>query len=94
MGIRLEYIITIIIGFILVSFFLINIEQKSLKKSEFTKELTFRDTRLIEVDTQKILGLAHSSYGEVEKKVLTLSDIVYHSDTVNLLRAKKRHLCG
>jgi hypothetical protein len=89
MGIRLEYIITIIIGFILVSFFLINIEQKSLKKSEFTKELTFRDTRLIEVDTQKILGLAHSRYGEVEKKVLTLSDIVYHSDTVNLLRAKK-----
>lgn len=89
MGIRLEHIITIVIGLILVSFFLIKVDQKSLEKSESSKELSFSDTRLIEVDTQNMLGLAHSRYGEVENKRLTLSDIVYHTDKVNLLRAQK-----
>lgn len=89
MDIRLEHIISTIIGLILISFFLIKIDQKSLQKSENGKQLTFSDTRLIEVDTQKILGLSHSRFGEVENKTLTLSDIVYHTDRVNLLRAKK-----
>ena len=89
MGIRLEHIISIIVVLILVSFFFINIEQKSQQKSETTKEMTFTDTRLIEVDTQKLLGLAHSRYGVYENKALTLNDIVYHTDKINLLRAQK-----
>ena len=89
MGIRLESIIAVIIGLILVSFFLIKIDQHALQTSSESKELSFRDTRLIEVDTEKILGLAHSRYGEVEKKILTLNDIVYHTERVNLLRAQK-----
>ncbi|MDM5270619.1 LPS export ABC transporter periplasmic protein LptC [Sulfurovum sp. zt1-1] len=89
MGLRLEYIISIIVALIFVSFFLINIEQKSRQKNESTKQLAFSDTRLIEVDTQKILGLAHSRYGVYENKTLILSDIIYHTDTVNLLQAQK-----
>lgn len=73
MGIRLEHIISIVIGLIVVSFFLIEIEPESPVKSENTKELAFTDTRLIEVDTHKILGLAHSRYGEYEKKNIKTS---------------------
>ncbi|MFT7879976.1 MAG: hypothetical protein ABXS91_06210 [Sulfurimonas sp.] len=94
MGIRLESIIAIIIGLILVSFFLIKIDQPSLQKSDESKELTFRDTRLIEVDTKKILGLAHSRYGEVEERTLRLNGIVYHTERVNLLRAQKGRYQG
>lgn len=94
MGIRLESIIATIIGLILVSFFLIKVEQPSLQKSDESKELTFTDTRLIEVDTKNILSLAHSRYGEAEEKALTLSDIVYHTDRMNLLRAQKGRYQG
>jgi len=89
MGIRLEYIITALIGLVVMSFFLIKIEPESREKSENTRELAFEDTRLIEVDTQRILGLAHSRYGEYEKKRLRLYEIVYHTDAVNLLRAQQ-----
>lgn len=89
MGIKLEYIIFIFIGLVLISFFLIEIEPKAHIEKSHTKELTFIDTRFIEVDTDKILGLAHSRYGEYEKKALALEGITYHTDSVNLLQAKK-----
>lgn len=89
MGIRLEHIIAIVTGLIVMGFFLIDIEPESREKSTNTKELVFANTRLIEVDTQRMLGLAHSRYGEVEKKTLRLYEIVYHTDRVNLLRAQK-----
>ena len=88
MGIRLEHIITLAIVLVVMGFFLIDREPKSQEKSTHTKELVFANTRLIEVDTQRMLGLAHTQYGEVEKKTLRLYEIVYHTDRVNLLRAK------
>ena len=89
MGIKLEYIIFIFIGLVLISFLLIEIEPKPLQEKSQTKEMAFTDTRFIEVDTDKIIGLAHSRYGEYEKKALTLEGITYHTDNVNLLQAQK-----
>ena len=89
MGIRLEHIIFIFIGMVFISFLLIKIEPKPHIEKPHSKELTFTDTRFIEVDTHKIIGLAHSLSGEYEKNTLTLSGITYHTDSVNLLRAEK-----
>jgi len=89
MGIRLEYIITALIALVVMSFILIKVEPLSKEKSENTRELVFEDTRLIEVDTQRILGLAHSRYGEYAEKELKLYEIVYHTDRINLLRAEQ-----
>lgn len=89
MGIRLEYILSLFVGLVLISFFWVDIEPKTDRVKTHTKELTFMDTRFIEVDTDRILGLAHSKTGEYEKKTLTLNEITYHTDKVNLLRAEK-----
>lgn len=89
MGIRLEYIILIFIGLVLISFILIEIDPTPQKEKSHSKELAFTDTRFIEVDTDKILGLAHSRYGGYEKDTLTLEGIIYHTDRVNLLKANK-----
>ncbi|MFA7027450.1 MAG: hypothetical protein WC163_05655 [Sulfurovum sp.] len=89
MGVRLEYIITALIALVVTSFFLIKVEPVSREKSGNTRELAFGDTRLIEVDTQRILGLAHSRYGEYAEKELKLYEIVYHTDRINFLRAEQ-----
>jgi lipopolysaccharide assembly outer membrane protein LptD (OstA) len=89
MGVRLEYIITALIALVVTSFFLIKVEPVSREKSGNTRELAFGDTRLIEVDTQSMLGLAHSRYGEYAEKELKLYEIVYHTDMINFLRAEQ-----
>ncbi len=55
----------------------------------FTKDLEFTHTTFIEVDTQKMQGWAFGTYGVRDKGVLTLDNIVFHTDNIDSLIAKK-----
>ncbi|MDQ7047369.1 MAG: LPS export ABC transporter periplasmic protein LptC [Sulfurovum sp.] len=59
------------------------------KNKVFTKDLEFTDTTFIEVDTQKMQGWAFSTYGMHNKGILTLDNIVFHTDNIDSLVAKK-----
>ena len=55
----------------------------------FTKDLEFTSTTFIEVDTQKMQGWAFGTFGVRDKGVLTLDNIVFHTDNIDSLIAKK-----
>ena len=59
------------------------------QRKAFTKDLEFTHTTFIEVDTQKMQGWAFGTYGVRDKGILTLDNIVFHTDNIDSLIAKK-----
>ena len=89
MGLKLETILTLGIVAILSASFMVKLSSNSSGSKTFTKELEFTNTTFIEVDTYTMQGRAFSTYGVRDKGVLTLYHIKYHTDNIELLRAKK-----
>lgn len=55
----------------------------------FTKDLEFTNTTFIEVDTNKTQGWLFGTYGVRDKEVLTFDNIVFHTDAIDSLMAKR-----
>lgn len=94
MGLRLEFVLTVAIVGIVSGVMMLNLSSTSGKNKTFTKELEFTDTTLIEVDTQKMQGRSYSTYGVRDNGILTLDNLVYHTDTIESLLAKKGRFEG
>ncbi|MBD3789101.1 MAG: hypothetical protein IE885_01825 [Campylobacterales bacterium] len=88
MGIRLEHILVITI--ILMVGFILNVKVTDIdiKKRLSKKELEFTDTTFIETDTSTLHSIVHSTYGVRENGALKLEQISYHSDNIDILRAR------
>ncbi len=89
MGLKLEIILIFAILSILMGSYMVKFTDHTSTRKYPTKELEFTQTTFIETDTNKTLGRAFSTYGIRDAGVLTLYDLKYHTDTINLLRAKK-----
>jgi len=87
MGIRLEYILTII--FIGIVFFTMTIKLTSTKtyNASSKKELEFFNTTFIEVDTQKKQAQLYTPHGIRKKGVLVLDKLNYYTPTIDSLLA-------
>ena len=68
---------------------LVELKSTLKKRKVFTKDLEFTHTTFIEVDTQKMQGWAFGTFGVRDKGVLTLDNIVFHTDNIDSLIAKK-----
>ena len=89
MGLRLEVLITLVIVAILSVTLMVKFTHKAFVGERFTKELEFTDTTLTEVDTETMQGRAFGSHGIRDAGVLVLYNIKYHTNNIELLRAKK-----
>jgi len=94
MGLRLEFVLVVAIVGILTGSLLLKLSKTNTKTEAFTKELEFTDTTLIEVDTQKVLSNSYGTYGVRDRGVFTLNDLVYSTDTIESLVAKKGKFKG
>jgi hypothetical protein len=54
-----------------------------------TKELEFTKTVFMEVDTNKTQGVLFATYGVRDAGVLTVNNLRYHTDSIELLSARK-----
>jgi type II secretory pathway pseudopilin PulG len=89
MGLKLEMLITVVIIAIFSATLMVKFTHQSSNGKLFTKELEFTDTTLTEVDTQGMQGRAFGTYGIRDTGVLSMYNIKYHTDSIQLLRAKK-----
>lgn len=89
MGLKLEPVLTVMIGMIISASLLVELSSTLKKDKAFSKDLEFSDTTFIEVDTQKIQGWLFGTYGVRDKGVLTLDNVVFHTDNISSFTAKK-----
>ena len=89
MGLKLEMMITLVIIVILSTTLMVKFTHKSSDGKLFTKELEFTDTTVTEVDTQDMQGRAFGTYGIRDAGTLIIYNVKYHTNSIQLLRAKK-----
>lgn len=89
MAVRIEFILLAIIVGISFTSFTVKLNQKGHHAHDFTKELEFTHTTFTEVDTKKLLGSAYGTYGQRDNGILLIKNLIYHSDTIESLVAKK-----
>jgi hypothetical protein len=89
MGLKLEPVLTVIITAIISVSLLVELSSTLQKSKKFTKDLEFTHTTFIEVDTQQMQGWLFGTYGVRDKGVLTLDNVVFHTDNIDSLTGKK-----
>lgn len=94
MGVRIEVVLFIIIALILALTPMIKVTNKSIYTEISTKEMDFTDTTIIEVDINKTQGRSYSTHGVRDEGVLTLYNLVYHTDQIESLTADQGILKG
>lgn len=92
MGLKLEPVLTVIIGVIIVASLFVELSSTLKKNKAFTKDLEFTNTTFIEVDTQKMQGWLFGTYGVRDKGVLSMDNVIFHTDNISSLTAKKAKL--
>ena len=88
MGIKLEAVIVLFIVIIVSTTYFFKISDIKSTPADTSKQLEFKKTTLIEVDTERMLSNIDCSYGVKKNDTLSLSDIVYYSKNINSLRSK------
>jgi hypothetical protein len=94
MVLRLELVLTVATAGIVLGVMMLKVSSTSDSATVSTKELQFTDTTLTEVDTDTMQGRSYSTYGVRDKGILTLDNLVYRTDTIEFLLAKKGRLEG
>lgn len=94
MGIRLEFVlITAVIGIISGSLTL-KLGDVPVSSKRFTKEIEFTNTTLIEVNTADMKNRMYTTYGVMDKGVLTLANIVYEDGSIESMYADEGRIEG
>lgn len=94
MGLKLEFILIVAIVGILAGSLLLRLSRTETKMEAFNKEMEFTNTTLIEVNTHKVLSNSYGTYGVRNQGVLTLKNLEYSTDTIELLVAKQGKFKG
>ena len=69
--------------------FFIEIEETIIPIVKIDKDLEFKETMFIEVDTNKRLAQMYAQHGIREKTLLRLENLEYHSENITALKASK-----
>ena len=94
MGLRIEWVLLLAIVVIVGGSFMMKLNDNTGKHKVFTKELDFTYTTFTEVDTKKLQGRAYGTFGTRDDGVLTINDLVYQTETIESLVAKKGTYMG
>ena len=89
MGIRLEFVITVIIVITLMVTTMAKLTDTSIINNTLNKELEFKDTVFIEVDQNTTGSKLFSTYGIRDMGILTLKNIKYYTNNIKELLADK-----
>lgn len=89
MGVKLEWILVFFIGAISFGVLSLKLENTTNKGSALKKDLEFTHTTFVEVDTLKPLSTLFGTYGIRYKGTLDIDNMVYHTDNIESLVAKK-----
>ena len=94
MGLKLELLLIVLIGGMLGIAYKVKLTDDLSAKKAAKKEMEFTDTTFTEVDTEKLLSVAYGTHGVRQRGVLTVDNLVYHTDTIELLLAEKGRYVG
>ena len=94
MAVRIEFVLTIAIVAIVVASLTLKLNDAASKVKPITKELEFTYTTFTEVDTKKLQGRAYGTSGVRDNGILTIHDLVYQTETIESLVAKKGTYMG
>lgn len=89
MGLRLEIILSVVIGGMVFTIFMLKLSSSLVNSKPLEKELEFTNTTFTEVNTQKLEGHLYATYGVRYKGTLSLKNIQYTSETVENMVADK-----
>ena len=89
MGIKLEYILIILISIIIYFAMTVKLENSTSLHKNDNKELEFTNTTFIEVDKKKMRAKAYGTYGVRQNGIFTLDDVEYSTNKIKQLLANK-----
>jgi len=89
MGLRIELFLYAVIIAIVYTSLTFKLNDTTDKVRSETKELEFTKTTFTTVDTKNLKGRAYGTYGVRDNNILTIYDLVYQTDNIKSLRAKK-----
>ena len=89
MGIKLEFILVILIIVTVILTTMVKLTNTKEEHQVSNKELEFSETTFIDVDMKKMQAKLFTTYGVRRAGVLSLDNLRYHTDTIELLVAKK-----
>jgi len=85
----LKFLLTLLIVLIISVSLLVELSNSLDQKKAFTKDLEFTNTTFIEVDTQKMQGWTYGTFGIRDQGVLTLDNVVFHTENIESLVGKQ-----
>jgi lipopolysaccharide assembly outer membrane protein LptD (OstA) len=94
MGIKLEFLLAVLIVTMLSLAYTVKLSDDTAMKKPSKKEMEFTDTTFTEVDTQKLISTSFGKYGMREGGILIVNDLVYHTDSIELLLANRGRYIG
>lgn len=94
MGIKIEFLLSFAIIVIVIVSLTLKLNDAESKVKPMTKELEFTYTTFTEVDTKKLQGRAYGTYGVRDNGILTIDNLVYQTETIESLVAKKATYMG
>jgi len=94
MGIRIEFILLLLIGIVVVGSLNIELNTNMKKEKLFTKELDFSYTTFREVDTKRLQAIAYGTHGLRDSGILTIHNLVYSTEAIESLVAQKGTYIG
>ena len=94
MGLKIEWVLLVAIVVIVGGSFTIKLNDNANKHKSFTKELEFTYTTFTEVDTKKLQARAYGTSGMRDDGVLTINELVYQTETIESLVAKRGTYMG
>jgi len=94
MGLRIEFILLLCIGMVMAGSFNIELHKDVADQKAFTKELDFSYTTFREVNTEGVLAIAYGTYGMRDSGILHIDNLLYSTDSIEELIAKKGTYIG
>lgn len=88
----LKFILTFLIIVIISVSLLVELTNTKNQGKAFTKNLEFTNTTFIEVNTEIMQGWIYATFGVRDQGVLTLENLVFHTDNIESLIANKGKL--
>ncbi len=94
MGVKLELLLLVLIAVMFMLGYTVKLSDEVSGKPIAQKEMQFTDATLTEVNTQKLLSTLSGTYGVRTGGVLTVDNLIYHTDSIERLWADRGRYVG
>jgi len=94
MGIKLEWLLVLLIGGMLSVTYMVRFSDEDTDGRVSGKEMEFTRTVFTEVDTKAPISTAFGRYGKREEGILTIRHLVYHNASIEHLASDRARYVG